>query len=158
MNIARIASVVGLFFAAFILNAGEKPAANQRKFKIFGAKPTLTTEVITLRQAFDSSNLNKLVKVKAKVEEVCQSMGCWLIVREGDLSVRIKTKDHKFYVPKTIAGRTVVVEGVVSGTVIEEHLAKHYAEDAGKSQQEIDAIVGEQREYSMIASSITLLP
>lgn len=149
---------VGMILLALSLHAVEKPVVKAKKIKVFGAKPAISAEPITLTQAVAVENIGKNVKVQAKVEEVCQSMGCWLIVREGEVIVRIKTKDHKFFVPKNIAGRTVVVEGIIQIKAIEESLARHYAEDAGQSQSEIEAIQGDQNEISMIASSVTLLP
>jgi hypothetical protein len=46
------------------------------------------------------------VKIKGKVTEVCQEMGCWIKVQStnGDMTVRMK--DHKFFVPVILHGKT----------------------------------------------------
>jgi hypothetical protein len=68
--------------------------------------------------------------------------------------VRVTFKDYGFFVPKDMSGRTVIVEGVISEKVLSQDLARHYAEDAGKSQEEIEKIVGDQKEYTMIAETV----
>ncbi|GAB1429367.1 hypothetical protein MASR2M18_01990 [Ignavibacteria bacterium] len=157
-KIRLIAAVFGLFFMAAALIADDKSATKSKKPENYGAKPTLTTPPLSLLQIAKEKNTGKYIRLSAQVDEVCQSMGCWLIVKEGDIMLRIKTKDHNFFVPKNIAGRTVIVEGIVEEQIIAEELARHYAEDAGKTAEEIEAIRGEQKELSMIASSIAVMP
>lgn len=158
VNFRLITAVFGLFFIATALMAGDKSNVKSRKPKNYGARPTLSTAPLTLSQITKKENIGKYIRLTAQVDEVCQSMGCWLIVKEGDIMLRIKTKDHNFFVPKNIAGKTVIVEGIVEEQIIAEELARHYAEDAGKTTEEIEAIRGEQRELSMIASSISVMP
>lgn len=155
---ALLWAVMVIVFFASGLSAGDKRKSGAKQTKTYGAKSVIMTEPLTISEAAKTENVGKTVRLRATVDEVCQSMGCWLIVKEGDITMRIKTKDHAFYVPKNIAGRIVIVEGVVLEQIIEESLARHYAEDAGKSEAEIEAITGEQRELSLIASSITVLP
>ena len=47
----------------------------------------------------------------------------------------------------------MTIVGIFSKKVLSEDKAKHYAEDAGKSSEEI---TGEQIEYSIVASSIII--
>lgn len=156
-NIRLFVAVFGLFLMAASLIAGDKTAAKSKKPKNYGAKPTLTTAPLSLSRAVKKENTGKYIRLTAQVDEVCQSMGCWLIAKEGDIMLRIKTKDHNFFVPKNIVGRIVIVDGIVEEQIITEELARHYAEDAGKSEVEIDAIRGEQSELSMIARSISVM-
>jgi hypothetical protein len=53
------------------------------------------------------------VKIKGKVTEVCQEMGCWIKVQStnGDMTVRMK--DHKFFVPVILSGKTIVIDGTL---------------------------------------------
>ena len=76
-------------------------------------------------------------RVKGVVEEVCQMKGCWMTLKnEEGVSVRITFKDYGFFVPKDISGREVILEGVAFKEVLEEDVAKHYAEDGGVEYDE----------------------
>jgi tetrahydromethanopterin S-methyltransferase subunit G len=81
------------------------------------------------------------VKIAAVASEVCQKKGCWMKVQTADGSeMRIKFKDYGFFVPKDISGKQVVFEGVAFQDTTSVEDLKHYAEDAGKSKDEIAAI------------------
>lgn len=76
-------------------------------------------------------------KVKAVIEEVCQMKGCWMTLRnEEGANIRVTFKDYGFFVPKDISGSEVIIEGVAAKEVLEEDLAKHYADDSGKEYDE----------------------
>ncbi|MFK7953444.1 MAG: DUF4920 domain-containing protein [Ekhidna sp.] len=76
-------------------------------------------------------------KVKGVVEEVCQMKGCWMTLKNEDgASVRITFKDYGFFVPKNISGKEVILEGVAFKEMLEEDVAKHYAEDGGLEYDE----------------------
>lgn len=89
-------------------------------------------------------------KLSGVVEEVCQSKGCWMKIKnDQNQSVRVTFKDYGFFVPKDIAGREVIIEGDVSFKELEEDLAKHYADDAGKEYEE-----SMRQEVSVVASGV----
>jgi hypothetical protein len=69
----------------------------------------------------------------------------------------VQFKDYGFFVPKDIAGRQVVIEGYAYRAVTPIEDLKHYAEDAGKSQEEIDAITEPKEELKFLASGVILL-
>ena len=100
----------------------------------------------------DSAN----VKMIAKVDEVCQAKGCWMKL---DLSngeqVMVKFKDYGFFMPLNAEG-DVVVNGkaFVTETSVDE--LRHYAEDAGKSEEEIAAITEPKFEYRFEADGVLL--
>ncbi|PWI30427.1 DUF4920 domain-containing protein [Flavobacteriaceae bacterium LYZ1037] len=96
-------------------------------------------------------------KMVAKVDEVCQAKGCWMKLDLGnDEEVMVKFKDYGFFMPKNIAGKEVVVNGkaFVSEVSVEEQ--RHYAEDAGKSDEEIAAITEPKRTYTFEADGVLL--
>ena len=79
--------------------------------------------------------------VTGKVFAVCQEMGCWMKVQKPDGTLMmVKMKDHAFFLPKNISGKTVVFTGVASivSTPVED--LKHYAADEGKSEAYIQSI------------------
>ncbi|EMQ94531.1 MULTISPECIES: DUF4920 domain-containing protein [Xanthomarina] len=96
-------------------------------------------------------------KMVAKVDEVCQAKGCWMKLDLGNNEqVMVKFKDYGFFMPKNIAGKEVIIDGkaYVSELSVEEQ--RHYAEDAGKSEEEIAAITEPKRTYSFEANGVLL--
>ena len=86
-------------------------------------------------------------QVKGKVVEVCKAMGCWAKLERADGStVMIKVKDHEFAMPLDIVGKTIVAEGVAEVKQTSVSMLKHYAEDAGKSKEEIEKIKEPKKE------------
>jgi hypothetical protein len=148
-----------LAFVAFSANAQEadeiKPAA---KGVVYGTAPTAGEAVPVNDLVTKLSNGTFEGKITGKVKEVCQSMGCWMKLEKSDGStVMVKTKDHGFFMPKNLAGRTVVIEGVASVNEETEAKQKHYAEDAGKSKKEIAKIKGAKKELQFTASGVKVL-
>ncbi|WP_221393909.1 DUF4920 domain-containing protein [Dyadobacter sp. NIV53] len=96
-------------------------------------------------------------KVTGTVESVCQVKGCWMKVKMADgETMRVMFKDYAFFVPKDIAGKTVVFEGEAQKkTVPVEHL-QHYAQDAGKSKEEIAKITEPKQELTFIADGVII--
>ncbi len=97
------------------------------------------------------------IKAKGRITEVCQAKGCWMTLDLGDDElIRVKFKDYGFFVPKDAAGRTAVIEGVAKKEVIDVSELKHLAEDAGKSQKEIDAITEPKEELTFVAKGVII--
>lgn len=96
------------------------------------------------------------VKFSSKVNSVCQAKGCWMRLDLGDSESFVKFKDYGFFMPKDIAGQEVIVEGkaFVEETTVED--LKHFAMDAGKSQEEIDAITEPEFTYSFESSGVLI--
>ena len=97
------------------------------------------------------------LKVKGKVAEVCKAEGCWLKMETQSGPMMIKMKDHSFMVPLSMNGKTIVAEGTVTNKETSVEMLRHYAEDAGKSKEEIAAIKTPKKEISMQATGILVL-
>lgn len=97
------------------------------------------------------------IKVKGRITEVCQAKGCWMTLDLGDDElIRVKFKDYGFFVPKDAAGKTAVIEGIAKKEVIDVGELKHLAEDAGKSEKEIDAISEPKEELTFVAKGVII--
>lgn len=112
-----------------------------------------------MAQLEEADSLN--TKVKATVESVCQAKGCWmnLAVGEGESrqEIFVQFEDYGFFVPKDIAGREVVIEGLAYESLTSVDELRHYAEDEGKSAEEIEAITEPLKEKKFLASGVLLL-
>lgn len=81
--------------------------------------------------------VGKSFQVKGKITEVCQVMGCWVMLTDGKGSMmRVQMEDGKVAFPKDAAGRSAVAEGVLAKYDLNKEeamaMAKHAAEDAGR--------------------------
>ena len=97
------------------------------------------------------------LKITGEVIEVCKAEGCWLRMKTENGSVLVKMKDHKYLVPLSLTGKTIVAEGEASVKETSVEMLRHYAEDAGKSKAEIEAIKEPKKEMVMQASGILVM-
>ena len=96
-------------------------------------------------------------KITAKVNSVCQAKGCWMRLDLADGSeIMVKFKDYGFFMPKDIAGKEVIIEGKAYVNEVPVKELQHYAEDAGKSQEEIAQITEPEKTYSFEAEGVLL--
>jgi hypothetical protein len=81
------------------------------------------------------------VKLKGTIMEVCQKKGCWMDMNIGNnQTMKVRFKDYAFFVPKNAANKTVIIEGVAYSDTTSVADLKHYAEDGGKTKEEIAKI------------------
>lgn len=100
------------------------------------------------------------VKFAGTVQEVCQVKGCWMTItsdEEGAEPIMVRFKDYGFFMPKDIAGRKVIMEGKAFAEETSVEDLRHYAMDAGKSEEEIQAITDPKKEAKFLASGVLLV-
>lgn len=93
------------------------------------------------------------VQVSGEVDQVCQKMGCWMVIKDGDQTARVLMKDHKFAVPFDGKGKKAVVEGTIEAKELSEAQIKHIEEDAGRDPAKVE---GTRKEYVLTASGVRL--
>jgi len=69
----------------------------------------------------------------------------------------VRFKDYGFFVPKDISGKDVIVEGKAYSTEVSVEELRHYAEDAGKSKEEIMAITEPEQTYAFLATGVRVI-
>ncbi|HEX2535571.1 MAG TPA: DUF4920 domain-containing protein [Chitinophagaceae bacterium] len=145
-----------LSFAAAAQENEIKPAA---KDVVYGTAPSPEGQPVKAGELPAKMNGGKFEgKVTGKVTEVCKAMGCWIRIDKGDgTSYMVKTKDHAFFLPENIVGRTVVIEGSATTKEVSEAQRRHFAEDGGKSKEEIAKIKGALKEVQIIATGIRVV-
>jgi hypothetical protein len=112
-----------------------------------------TVEFIEQFNAEDSSE----VKLTAYIEEVCAKKGCWMVLElDEEKTMRVRFKDYGFFVPKDAAGKLATVQGVARMDTTDVATLKHYAEDAGESQEVIDAITEPEYNYAFEAVGVII--
>lgn len=97
------------------------------------------------------------VKFKSTINEVCQNKGCWMKL---DLSSKketfVKFKDYAFFMPLDSKNDEVIINGKAFVSIESVADQKHYAEDAGKSKEEISKITTPKSIFSFLADGVLL--
>ncbi|MBL3655398.1 DUF4920 domain-containing protein [Fulvivirga sediminis] len=98
------------------------------------------------------------VKVEGEILATCQMKGCWMTLDiPQQEAMRVTFKDYGFFVPKSgVEGKKAVVEGYAKKVTTDVETQKHYAKDAGKSQEEIDAITEPKTEIAFVANGVII--
>lgn len=96
----------------------------------------------------------EVVRVTGTVVGVCESKGCWIELDVADSEEHVFVKFNcpvgDRLIPLEAMNKTAVVEGTFQITEIGEAEARHYAEDAGDSPEEIAKIVGPQKTIRIV--------
>ncbi len=95
------------------------------------------------------------IHLTGKVDSVCAKKGCWLRIadnaRTDTIFVKFTCPVDGRLIPMDAVGHEATIEGELSIEDISQEEARHYAEDSGKSPEEIAKIVGPQKQYRMKA-------
>ena len=141
---------------------GEKMAAiMQEETEVYKrGEEVNASEAITLSDL--ASQLKEqdsaVVTVKGEISEVCSKKGCWMTLPMGDgEDLFVKFKDYEFFVPLDCSGKTTTIKGIAKKEVQSVEEQKHYAEDAGQSEEEIAKITEPKTTYSFMASGVEVL-
>lgn len=154
----KILLFTAIITISFTLNA-QPPAGPANPGDTYGSKIT-AAGAISLSELFDKlqKSENVTAKIKGKVAEVCTKKGCWLIMEMPDKSkMQVKFKDYGFFVPVDLTGKTVVLDGEARQKLVSVNELKHYAQDAKKSQAEIDAITKPEKQVTYTASGVLVM-
>jgi hypothetical protein len=149
--------VLALFlFSLFSANA--QTSEEVKKGQTFGQKTDAADAIIVAElPAKVTSEVPVDIKIKGMVVDVCTMEGCWLKLQTAGGKMMVKMKDHAFTVPLSLNGKEVVVEGTAKVNVTSVAELRHYAEDAGKSAQEIEAIKEPKKEIVITANGILVI-
>lgn len=114
-------------------------------------------EFDTFMTAFEGQDTMEAI-VTGKVESVCQKKGCWMniVSTDGEKEMFVKFVDYGFFMPLDLTGKTVTMKGTAFREVTSVDELKHYAEDEGLPQAEIDAITEAKEEMKFLASGVII--
>ncbi|MFL2991018.1 MAG: DUF4920 domain-containing protein [Cytophagales bacterium] len=128
----------------------------QNKSNYFG-------EVFSITDLNEYSKINnetsdfdkKDVKIEGKILSSCPMKGCWMKIKADQDTILVRFKDYGFFVPKNgIEGEKAIVNGKISVETLSVKQLRHYAEDAGKSQEEINLIKDPQVSLTFLADGV----
>ncbi len=142
--------VFAILLSASFLNA-QKTESFGDKIKLDGA-----IEGASFLKQIDGKD-SLITKISAPIVNVCQKKGCWMNVDLGDgKQMMVRFKDYGFFVPKDADGKTAVMDGVAFREVLSVDMLRHYAEDAGKTKEEIEKITEPETRLSFEASGVLI--
>jgi len=97
------------------------------------------------------------IQVEGEVVSVCQVKGCWMRLEASDgQELMVKFKDYGFFMPLDLTGN-VTMTGKAYKQVTPVDELRHYAEDAGKSAEEIAEITEPLEELLFEATGVAKL-
>lgn len=113
----------------------------------------------TMRDKFKSLKAGDTLAVKfaSKINEVCSKKGCWMkLDLTNGTQTMVRFKDYGFFMPLDSKDREVIVNGkaYIKETSVDE--LKHYAEDAGKTKEEIALITESKVEFAFEADGVLI--
>lgn len=151
-----------LFLLAFTAckQTAEKTDAPDRVYTSFGDSITLSGHWKAAEMDSRFATLGKedtlSVKFASEILEVCPKKGCWMKVKlADDRKAMVRFKDYGFFVPKDASGK-VVIEGKAYVEKMPVKDLRHYAADAGKSEEEIAQITEPIITYAIEANGVLI--
>jgi hypothetical protein len=122
-----------------------------------------TASALTVADAVArSSELDgKMVKLTGRVDSVCQAMGCWFTIAapEGGPSIRISSKGHDIFVPKSAAGRVATIEGEFKVKTLSKQQAQHFEDERPLKEGEARKTITEDvKELSVAITALEMTP
>jgi len=128
------------------------PVAVTADAEIFGAPLDENAKPMSLAALLDSPDeyVDTAVRVEARISQVCQKKGCFMIATSGDKAVRISFRDYAFFVPTDTGGKTVTLTGTVVERVLSEEQAAHFRQDAGSDTIQAGKV------YEIVADAVSI--
>lgn len=97
-------------------------------------------------------------KVTGEVASVCKKKGCWMnLADDSGKEIFVKFKDYGFFMPLDCEGQKLVMSGFATKELTSVEELRHYAEDEGKSAEEIAAITEPKEEYTFLANGVVFV-
>lgn len=145
-----LTAIVFLSLTTFAADSGVKTNPNGK----YGSELTLK-DAVTVDAAMEqfTKEPKKTFLIEAQVDKVCQKKGCWMTLKSKTSDLRITFKDYGFFVPMTLVGKTVLVEGTLNAKKLTLAQTKHYVEDEGGDPSKVTEA---KTDFQMIANGVVV--
>lgn len=149
-----------------IVSCGTSTAPEVAQAPVQTAKYTVYGDTITADNAITMAEFDRAVagkdsadlKLSAEIISSCAKKGCWMNVKMadgGDMMVRFV--DYGFFVPTAgLEGKKTVMQGRAKRDITDVAMLRHYAEDAGKSPEEIAKITVPDTSWTFLAEGVLI--
>jgi hypothetical protein len=131
------------------------------EYATFGAKFSEEKALTKSEMMKKYANLKKgdtiSVKFKSTIKDVCKKKGCWMKMELADNSESfVRFKDYGFFVPLNADNSDAIISGRAYLDVVSVDELRHYAEDGGKSKEEIEKITKPKVTYAFEADGVMI--
>ena len=142
----------------FLLGLLISCASLKNEYGIVKVDETAAITVAELVARMDKSKDPQTVTIKAPLSAVCQNAGCWVQVPKPDgKPLMVRFKNHFTIPPATPSGTESFIHGVAYWDTVSVKALRHYAEDAGKSIEEINKITQPEFKLNFEGDGIKLV-
>lgn len=149
-------SILIVLTALLSLSSFSKNTVAEKPF--YGQKINATEAVPLEKVIKDYTKFkNKELVMEAMVDKVCTSKGCWMTLKGTQSEFRVKFQDYKFFVPLSLIGKRIWINGKIDRKILSVEDARHYLEDAGASKEKIAAITEPTHEFHFIAKGVKVV-
>ena len=95
---------------------------------------------------------------EGKIISSCPKKGCWVKIITNSEEMFVTFKDYSFFVPKKgISGKNILINGEITLDTISVSQLKHYAYDAGESEDFISKIKQPKITKSIVAEGVAII-
>ncbi len=134
-------------------------ACNSKTYTSFGVEISdqPTHSFNTIYDLAQNGEVNNIV-LEGEITQTCAKKGCWMDVKVSEQdTLMVRFKDYGFFVPKQgVEGLRTVVKGKAKMDTISVEMLRHYAEDAGDSEEEILKIMEPKYVLEFIADGLLI--
>jgi len=148
-----------LFLILIFLISFSSFSQNQNNIEIYYGEEFSVLDIKDYKsnkQKFIADTEN-LIKIEGQILSSCPMKGCWMKIKSDEDTILVRFKDYGFFVPKEgIAGDKTIINGKLSVDTLSIALLRHYAEDAGKSLEEINRITEPEVSMTFLADGVLI--
>lgn len=154
--------ILSLAFSALLLisaNFAALTATAQDGMKSYG-KAITPEGAISMEEMLKAMEDRDSMDTKLDCEVItsCTMKGCWMDVKMPDGSpMKVRFVDYGFFVPKKdMEGKRAIMQGTASRETFDVATLRHYAEDAGKSKEEVAMITEPKYVLTFLAEGVLI--
>ncbi|MGV9013774.1 MAG: DUF4920 domain-containing protein [Flavobacteriales bacterium] len=139
--------------------APQTTAASVGTFVSYGDSITAEGAISVAEFEKAAANVDSMsTKIHTEIQKSCGKKGCWMDVKMADGSaMKVRFRDYGFFVPTSgLEGKEVIMQGRAKKDVTDVAMLQHYAEDAGKSKEEIAAIAEPETSWTFEADGVLI--
>ena len=145
-----------LIFFLFPLISFSQSGSFSEPLNFYGEKIS-TENILDYNSFIENSKIVSKSKIEGTILSSCPKKGCWMQVKIDSDTIQVTFKDYGFFVPiDSVEGKNAVVQGDLFLDTTSVEMLKHYAEDAGKSEEEIALITEPIYELGFIADGVII--
>ena len=147
-----------LFYIVTILIVNLNIANSQNKGNYYGEEFSIldVKDYSSNKLDFLNNSENK-IRIEGEVLSTCPMKGCWMKVKADKDTILVRFKDYGFFVPTDgVTGNKTINNGKLKVDTLSIDLLRHYAEDAGKSEEEINEINNSEVSLTFLADGVII--